>query len=49
MERAFEESGVFEVVEALNGDKTSSPNGFSFGFLSNLLGASQSRYPECSP
>jgi len=33
LERVFEESEVFEVVRVLNGDKTSSPNGFSVVFF----------------
>jgi hypothetical protein len=33
MERAFEESEVFEVVKALNGDKAMGPNSFSLPFF----------------
>jgi hypothetical protein len=33
MERAFEESEVFEVVKALNGSKSPSPDGFSLAFF----------------
>jgi hypothetical protein len=41
MERDFEESEVFEVVKALNGDKALSLMVFiSFGFLSVLFGDS---------
>jgi hypothetical protein len=40
LERAFEESEVFEVVKALNGDKAPSVDGFLFGFLLALLGGS---------
>jgi hypothetical protein len=37
MERDFEESEVFEVVKALNGDKALSLMVFFFGFLSVLF------------
>lgn len=42
LEREFEESDVFEVVQTLSGDKASGPNGFSLGFFffSNMLGGS---------
>jgi hypothetical protein len=40
LERAFEESEVFEVVKALNGDEAPSLDGFLFGFLLALLGGS---------
>jgi len=33
LERAFEESEVFEVVKALKGDKASSPDSFSLAFF----------------
>jgi hypothetical protein len=33
LERAFEESEVFEKVKALKGDKASSPDGFSLAFF----------------
>jgi hypothetical protein len=33
MEKAFEESEVFEVVKALNGDKVPSPSCFSMAFF----------------
>jgi hypothetical protein len=33
LERAFEERKVFEVVKALNGDKTLGPDSFSLAFF----------------
>jgi hypothetical protein len=33
LERDFEESEVFEVVQAMNGDKAPGPDGFSLGFI----------------
>jgi hypothetical protein len=37
MERAFEESEVFEVVKALNKDKAPGPDSFSLAFFHVLL------------
>ncbi len=36
MERDFEESEVFEVVRAMNGDKALRPDGFSLGFVKSF-------------
>lgn len=38
MERALEESEVFEVVKALNGDKTTSPDYFALVFFWSCWG-----------
>lgn len=38
LERACEESEIFEVVRALNGDKALGPSGFSMAFSDLLEG-----------
>jgi hypothetical protein len=44
LERGFEEQEVWEVVREMNGDKAPGPDGFSIGFLSEMLGGSKKRY-----
>jgi len=46
LERDFEQNEVWEVVKAMTGDKTLSPDGYSMAFIQALLGCFERGHHE---